>query len=162
VSEASVAVVIPALDEEEALGAVLAELPRRGSAEAGGTGPDAPSARPGFHVREVVVVDNGSTDRTAEVARAAGATVIREPRRGYGAACLAGLAHLRRSPPEIVVFLDADHSDDPRQLGDLLAAAGDTGEAQARWRDALAIFTDLRLPAAAEIRDLLMPRAGDP
>ena len=120
-SEASVAVVIPALDEEEALGAVLAELPRRGSAEAGGTGPDAPSARPGFHVREVVVVDNGSTDRTAEVARAAGATVIREPRRGYGAACLAGLAHLRRSPPEIVVFLDADHSDDPRQLGDLLA-----------------------------------------
>ena len=65
-------------------------------------------------------MDNGSTDRTAEVARAAGATVIREPRRGYGAACLAGLAHLRRSPPEIVVFLDADHSDDPRQLDDIL------------------------------------------
>jgi len=93
--------VIPALDEERAIGRVLAELPRE-------------------HVREVVVVDNGSTDRTAEVARAAGATVVHEPRRGYGAACLAGLARLRDRPPEIVAFLDADGSDDPAQLPELL------------------------------------------
>ena len=106
----SVAVVIPALDEEAPLASVLAELPRAGA-------PDAP----GFRVREVVVVDNGSRDRTAEVARAARATVIAEPRRGYGAACLAGLAHLRASPPDVVAFLDADHSDDPRELPAVLA-----------------------------------------
>jgi glycosyltransferase involved in cell wall biosynthesis len=97
-----VAVVIPALNEERPLGQVLAEL--RHSA-----------------LREIVVVDNGSTDRTAEVARAAGVTVVREPRRGYGAACLAGLAHLRSRPPEIVAFLDADASDDPAQLAEVLA-----------------------------------------
>ena len=106
----SVAVIIPALDEEEPLGAVLAALPRAG-------GPDGP----GFRVREVVVADNGSRDRTAAVARAAGATVVTEPRRGYGSACLAGLAHLRRDPHDIVAFLDADHSDDPGQLAEILA-----------------------------------------
>jgi glycosyltransferase involved in cell wall biosynthesis len=110
VSVPSVAVIIPALDEEEPLGAVLAALPRAG-------GPDGP----GFRVREVVVADNGSRDRTAAVARAAGATVVTEPRRGYGSACLAGLAHLRRDPPDIVAFLDADHSDDPGQLAEILA-----------------------------------------
>ncbi len=68
-----------------------------------------------------MVVDNGSTDGTAAVARAAGATVVREPRRGYGAACLAGLAHLRERPPELVAFLDADASDDPAQLPEVLA-----------------------------------------
>jgi glycosyltransferase involved in cell wall biosynthesis len=95
--------VIPALDKEAALPGVLRALPQ------GSFG-------------EVVVVDNGSRDRTAEVARAAGATVVREPVRGYGAACLAGLAHLaaRGAPPEIVVFLDADGSDDPSELPRLL------------------------------------------
>ena len=96
------AVVIPALNEERPLAQVLAELPRSA-------------------VREIVVVDNGSTDRTAEVARAADVTVVREPRRGYGAACLAGLAHLRSHPPEVVAFLDADASDDPAQLAEVLA-----------------------------------------
>jgi glycosyltransferase involved in cell wall biosynthesis len=72
-------------------------------------------------VTERVVVDNGSTDGTAAVARAAGATVVFEPRRGYGAACLAGLAHLREHPPEVVAFIDADASDDPADLPDVLA-----------------------------------------
>ena len=120
---ASVAVIIPALDEEQSLGAVVAELPR-GTADAPGAAGGNPGsliAGPGYRVREIVVVDNGSTDRTAEIARAAGATVIAEPRRGYGTACLAGLAHLRASPPDIVAFLDADHSDDPGQLAEILA-----------------------------------------
>ncbi len=89
-------VVIPALDEEEALPKVLRDLPAT--------------------VRRVVVCDNGSTDRTAEVARAGGAVVVVERERGYGAACLTALAHLRADPPDVVVFLDADHSDDPRDL----------------------------------------------
>ena len=97
---------IPARDEEPSLPGVLAAIPRAGD---------------GWQVGEVVVVDNGSTDRTAEVARAGGATVVAEPRRGYGAACLAGLDRLRRAPPDIVAFLDADGSDDPAELPRLLA-----------------------------------------
>lgn len=90
-----VAVIIPALDEARALPLVLAALPT--------------------HPR-VVVVDNGSTDDTAAVARAHGAFVVSEPRRGYGSACLAGIAHLAAHPPELVVFLDADYSDHPDEL----------------------------------------------
>lgn len=92
-----VAVVIPALDEERSLGRVLADIP------------------PPFRDR-VLVVDNGSRDRTPEVARAGGATVVREPRRGYGAACLRGLAALAADPPHAVVFLDADYSDSPEEM----------------------------------------------
>lgn len=92
---------IPALNEEEALPAVLSELR------------DGP-------VDRVVVVDNGSTDRTAEIARAGGAEVVREDERGYGAACLAGLRHLRRHPPGAVVFLDADGSQAPADAAALL------------------------------------------
>ncbi len=66
-----ITVIIPALNEEEAIGTVVREVPRDIAGE-------------------IVVVVNGSTDRTAEVAQAAGARVIREPMRGYGAACLAG------------------------------------------------------------------------
>lgn len=105
-----VGLVIPALDEEAALPLVLAELPRG-------------------VIDVVVVVDNGSTDRTADVARAAGAFVVTEARRGYGSACLAGLAALfaehsdarsRIAEPlgddDLVVFLDADHSDYPEDV----------------------------------------------
>ena len=97
-------VVIPAWNEEASLPLVLADIPKEA-------------------VREVVVVDNGSTDRTARVAREAGATVVEEPRRGYGRACLSGLALLRARPvpPEVVVFLDADHSDHPEEIPSILA-----------------------------------------
>jgi glycosyltransferase involved in cell wall biosynthesis len=105
-SAARIAVVIPALDEEGGIARVLDALPR---------------AAPGWTIGEIVVVDNGCIDRTAEVARNRGAVVVAEPRRGYGAACLAGLAHLRRRPPDLVVFLDADHSDDPAELPQVLA-----------------------------------------
>lgn len=97
-----VAVLMPALNEEQALPLVLADLRR-------------------VHSGRVVVIDNGSTDRTAAVARAEGAELLREERRGYGSACLAGLAHLRQDPPDIVVFLDADRSDDASELPILLA-----------------------------------------
>ena len=68
----------------------------------------------------MIVSDNGSTDATADVARRAGATVVSQPERGYGAACLAALATL---PPEIeaVVFMQADASEDPAQAAELLA-----------------------------------------
>lgn len=102
----ALAIVIPALNEARSLGQVLADIPRAG---------------PGWALREIVVADNGSSDGTAEVARAAGATVVLEPRRGYGAACLAGIARLRSDPPEWIAFLDADHSDDPTELPVLLA-----------------------------------------
>jgi len=103
-----VAVLIPALDEEGPLALVLSDLESVGAVLAAG----APSAS----LHEILVVDNGSGDGTAATARARGASVVREPQRGYGAACLAGLAYLRHHPPDVVVFLDADHSDDPREL----------------------------------------------
>ena len=69
----------------------------------------------------MIVVDNASTDATATVARTSGATVVSEPRPGYGSACLAGLRYLRANgPPDIVVFLDGDYSDHPDELPLLL------------------------------------------
>ena len=103
-----VAIVIPALDEERAVGTVVETLPREA---------------PEWFLDEIVVCDNGSRDRTADVARAAGATVVTAARRGYGSACLAGLAHLRArplGPPAIVAFVDADGSDAPGELALLL------------------------------------------
>ena len=98
-------VLIPARDEAASLPLVLTDLPREGA---------------GWWVRRVIVVDNGSRDRTAAVARGLGAEVVREPVAGYGRACLAGLAHVRASMPDVVVFLDGDHSDDPADLPALL------------------------------------------
>ena len=97
---ARISLLIPALNEEASIGRVLSNLPAD-------------------LFSQVLVVDNGSTDRTAEVARAHGATVVREPRRGYGRACLAGLAALDPQA-EIVVFMDADSSDVPGEAGSLL------------------------------------------
>ena len=102
----SVTVIIPALNEEESLPLVLGDLPAVG---------------------RVIVVDNGSDDATAAVAMLAGASVVSERQRGYGAACLAGLNDVRQSvaagdpPPEVIVFLDADYSDHPDLLPDLVA-----------------------------------------
>ena len=97
-----IAVIIPALNEEIALPRVLADLPQT-------------------LIAEVVVVDNGSSDQTAAVARAKGATVLSEPRRGYGWACLAAIAYLKAKAPDIVVFLDADYSDYPDELPAVIA-----------------------------------------
>ena len=103
-----IVLIIPALDEEEALPLVLQDLARYRRRPDG--------AADTALLDEVVVVDNGSRDRTAEVARAAGATVLREPERGYGAACLLALQHLRANPPTIVLFMDADRSDDAADI----------------------------------------------
>ena len=102
-----IGVVMPAFNEERALPLVLAELPSE-------------------HVEVVVVVDNGSTDETARAAEDGGATVVREPRRGYGRACLAGIAYLvdgsadsfarPLEDEDVIVFLDSDHSDYPEEL----------------------------------------------
>ena len=67
-------------------------------------------------VVEVIVVDNGSTDSTRDRAVEAGATVLREERRGYGWACMKGIDYLESDPPDVVVFLDADYSDHPEEL----------------------------------------------
>jgi len=96
-----VSVVIPALNEEEPIADVVRAIPRN-------------------IIDEIIVVDNGSTDRTAERARAAGARVVHEPRRGYGRACRAGMRAV--SPQsEVLVFLDGDGSDCPEMMPRLLA-----------------------------------------
>lgn len=95
----TVCVIIPALNEAESIGVVLAAIPAGLAAE-------------------VIVVDNGSTDDTAARALAAGARVVREDRRGYGFACAAGVA---ATQADIMVFLDADLSDFPEEMAALLA-----------------------------------------
>ena len=76
-------------------------------------------------VDEVIVVNNNSADKTAEVAAAAGAKVLHEPRPGYGNACLKGIAYASSKPadsrPEIIVFLDGDYSDHPEELAKVIA-----------------------------------------
>ena len=87
------AVIIPALNEERSIGIVVGSIIR--------------------DVDRVIVVDNGSSDRTIDVARDAGARVVHQHERGYGAACLRGLDELRSDPPDIVLFMDGDASDHP-------------------------------------------------
>ncbi len=99
------AIIIPALNEEKSVAGVVSGL-----ANAGVAG-----------LKQIIVVDNGSTDETADIARAAGAIVICEPERGYGAACLTGIAALP-ADINIVLFADADASDIPADAARLVAA----------------------------------------
>jgi len=98
-----VAVVIPVFNERDSLPRVVGAIPA------------------GL-VDEIVVVDNGSTDGTGAIARGLPVRVVREDRRGYGSACLAGVAAIASLPPEILVFLDGDFSDHPEEMPRLLAA----------------------------------------
>jgi glycosyltransferase involved in cell wall biosynthesis len=93
-----ISVVIPTYNEAQSIGRVLADIPRI--------------------VEEVLVVDSDSGDGTAAIAREMGAEVVREPRRGYGRACLTGLAAV--NAPDVVVFLDGDYSDRPTEMPLLL------------------------------------------
>lgn len=95
-------VIIPAFNEARSIGLVIGDLPAD-------------------LVGEVVVVNNASTDETEDNARAAGATVLHESRRGYGNACLCGIDYARTRNPDIVVFLDGDYSDHPEELTRLIA-----------------------------------------
>jgi len=92
-----ISVIIPVLNEEKTLPSVLNDIPKD-------------------VVDEVVVVDNGSSDRTPDIARGWGATVLFEPRRGYGYPCLKGIEYLRDKGTDIVVFLDGNYSDHPDEI----------------------------------------------
>ncbi len=96
-------VIIPAYNEQDSIGHVLNDIPSI--------------------VDEVIVISNNSTDNTEKVAKAAGATVLKEPNKGYGYACLKGMEYIASldTKPDIVVFLDGDYSDYPEQLLDLVA-----------------------------------------
>ncbi|WP_020566992.1 glycosyltransferase family 2 protein [Neolewinella persica] len=98
-------VIIPAYNEEESIALVVKEIPRS-------------------WVRDIIVCNNNSKDNTAQVARDAGAVVVDQPRPGYGSACLKGMEYIAARPlaeyPDIVVFVDGDHSDYPEQLPDLI------------------------------------------
>lgn len=96
----NIVVIIPAFNEENAVGKVVADIPKQ-------------------LISEVIVVNNNSTDKTSEAAKAEGATVLFEVTKGYGKACLKGMDYLkntRKKPTDIVVFLDADYSDYPEQM----------------------------------------------
>ena len=103
-------VIIPALNEERSIGRVIGDIPRD-------------------LVTEIVVVNNSSTDSTAQVASDSGATVVEEERRGYGQACLTGINYIKNSSylPDIIVFLDGDYSDYPQEMKDLISPITEEG-----------------------------------
>lgn len=94
----TIKVIIPAFNEEKSIAKVIAEIPD--------------------FVEEIVVVNNNSTDQTAQVATKAGASVLTEKSKGYGYACLKGIDYLsqKNKTPDILVFLDGDFSDFPQEL----------------------------------------------
>lgn len=98
-------VIIPAYNEEESIGLVVADIPKD-------------------WVREVIVCNNASTDQTKEVAEQGGATVLDQPKKGYGSACLKGIEYVKSKPveeqPDVIVFLDGDYSDHPEELPSLV------------------------------------------
>ena len=95
-----ISVVIPVLNEQDSIGLVIKEIPPQ-------------------MVDEIIVVDNGSTDNTIAVAQCAGARVVKEEVRGYGAACLKGIATAHGS--DVIVFLDGDYSDYPDEMEKIIA-----------------------------------------
>ena len=107
----TVGVIIPAYNEAQSLGLVLTSIPFE-------------------KVKQVIVVNNGSTDETAKIARQGGAQVVDAPLRGYGNACQAGVTYLEscENPPEIIVFLDGDYSDYPEEIS-LLTKPIETNQA---------------------------------
>ncbi|HLT32303.1 MAG TPA: glycosyltransferase family 2 protein [Aquaticitalea sp.] len=102
-NQPNIVVVIPAYNEEHSIGHVVREIPAI--------------------VKEIIVVDNNSTDKTSQIAKDAGATVLFQPKKGYGNACLKGLEYMseKTESPEIVVFLDGDYSDYPEELTKIIA-----------------------------------------
>ncbi len=95
-------VVIPAFNEEQSIGKVIAEIPL-------------------IDKKNVIVVSNNSTDATEKVALQAGATVLSEQRKGYGWACLKGIDHALGERAQIIVFIDGDYSDYPEQMTNVIA-----------------------------------------
>ena len=99
-------VIIPAYNESASIGKVIGDIPRE-------------------LVRDIIVCNNNSTDATASVAAASGAIVVDQPLRGYGNACLAGMAYIKDRPlveqPDIIVFMDGDYSDYPQEMKALLS-----------------------------------------
>ncbi len=102
--KALIDVIIPDFNAEESITKVITDIDKK-------------------LVRQIVVVDNNSTDQTCTKASVSGATVVHEKKRGYGAACLKGIEHIKSSaiPPDVVVFVDADYSDHPEQMEQLIA-----------------------------------------
>lgn len=96
-----IAVIIPAYNEEQSIGKVIDDIPKD-------------------LVNEIVVVNNKSTDATAGVAAAHGATVLFEKYQGYGAACLKGIAYLKEKDYDVIIFIDGDYSDYPNEISDLI------------------------------------------
>ena len=135
----TIVVIIPVLNEEDSIGLVLAQIPE-GMAAA------------------VIVVDNGSTDRTAAVASGGGAVVVREPQRGYGAACLRGMAEAARFAPDVIVFLDGDYSDYPEEMADLVRPILDEGYDMVIGSRMLGHRAPGSMPVQAVIGNVLVPR----
>jgi glycosyltransferase involved in cell wall biosynthesis len=96
----NIALILPAKNEASALPIVMKDIPAE--------------------IDRIIIVDNGSTDKTSQVAKNLGAEVVQEPKTGYGKACLRGLSTLEANPPDIVAFADADGSDDIARLGKLI------------------------------------------
>ncbi len=98
-------VIIPAYNEEESIGLVINDIPKS-------------------LVSEIIVCNNNSSDNTSKVAQKAGATVVDQPQKGYGSACLKGMEYIANKPiseqPDVVIFLDGDYSDHPEEMEGML------------------------------------------